>query len=70
MRSLFKKGQRVVKLLIGAGMETASIQEVEWVRKDKVKLVDDEAHEYSSDNGRVLIDYIPGFTSRIVILED
>lgn len=73
---MFDKGDKVVKLLIGGGCETASIQEVQAVNKKKglVFLGDDRDPEggqtYRLDDGRAVCSYIPGFSTRLVVLEE
>jgi hypothetical protein len=67
---MFKKGDRVVKILRGGGVETASLQTVESVKKGVVKLVDSEHMAYTAEYGNEIDPVIPGFSSRIVILED
>ena len=78
-----KKGDKVVKLILGGGMETACIQTIAGVC-NKRKLIsvdsshvktakdieDDGVGVYRMSDGRAVADYIPGFTSRLVYLED
>ena len=74
---MFEKGQRVVKLIEGMGTETASIQEVAKINKKKnIVWIGDDYHEddgvnaYFLDSGRAVANYIGGFRSRIVTLEE
>ena len=76
---MFKKGERVVKIITGGGVETASIQTVEKADK-KTKTVwlegcdgdynRDSVYAYDQDTGRACQSYIPGFQSRLVYLEE
>jgi hypothetical protein len=71
-----KKGSKVVKLLIGGGAETASIQKVEHVDDNTIYLSGcdgdynrDSVYAYDLASGRACSNYIPGFTSRLIYLE-
>lgn len=69
----FKKGQQVVKIITGGGTETASIQEITKVKGDLLFLGDDFSPDavgaYRISDGRAAANYITGFSSRIVYLE-
>lgn len=74
---MFKKGQRVVKIISGFGTETASIQTVCKVDKrkgfvytDPDDICDDGQNTYRLDDGRAAFCWITGFSHRIIILED
>lgn len=64
----FKKGQRVVLIISGAGVETGSIKVIEKVTKKNIKL-EDSSLLYSL-TGREIDPVIPGFYSRIIELEE
>lgn len=66
---MFEKNQRVVRIIAGYGTKTASIQRVEAVRREGVKLVDISAL-YDKITGREIDPPIPGFYSEIVVLEE
>lgn len=70
-------GTRVVKLLIGGGIETASIAEVEHVDAQNIYLKgcdgdynSESVYAYHLADGRACSSYIPGFTSRLIVLEE
>lgn len=65
---LFKKNERVVKVIEGAGYRTASLQTVDSVKKGIVRLVDSTL-EYSNETGNEIDPCIPGFRSYLVMLE-
>lgn len=74
-----KKGQQVVKILIGGGVETATIQTVEKVdKKQKAVFLEgcegnykrDSVYAYDMTTGYLCESFIPGFTSRLIMLED
>jgi len=67
--SVFKKGDKVVKILRGGGVETATIQFVNGVKKGKV-LLEDSSLEYDAKTGQEIDPVIPGFSSRLVMLEE
>ena len=64
-----KKGDKVVMLLSGAGRESASIQVVKSATKTGIKLVDITSTVFHRISGRCLNEAIPGFSRRIVVLE-
>lgn len=73
----FSKGQKVVKLIAGAGTETASIRTVEKVDKKKGfayldldDVCDDGQNTYRLADGQANVCWIPGFSHRIVTLEE
>jgi hypothetical protein len=73
----FKKGRKVVKLIAGAGTETATIREVAkcaptkgLVYLDADDTTDDGPNTYKIVNGHVNVWQMPGFHSRIVPLEE
>jgi hypothetical protein len=66
--SNFEKGQSVVKVIIGGGVKTATVQKVESVVGGTVRLVDSSL-EYSDKTGREIDSVIPGFTSELIYLE-
>lgn len=72
-----KKGDTIVKILIGGGVETASIVEIEKVTSDTIYLEGcdgnykrDSPYAYDLASGRLCESFIPGFTSRLIFLED
>jgi hypothetical protein len=72
-----KKGNKIVKLLIGGGAETASIQKIEHVDDKTIYLSGcdgdykrDSVYAYDLATGKACSSFIPGFTSRLVYLED
>jgi len=73
---MFKKGQKVVKILSGAGYETASIRTVEKVDKKKGfayldldDVCDDGQNTYRLNSGKANVCWISGFSHRIIPLE-
>jgi hypothetical protein len=73
---MFKKAQQVVKVISGAGTETASIRTV--VKVDKKKgfayldlddICDDGQNTYRLSDGQANKCWIPGFSHRIIALE-
>ena len=67
-KSNFKKGDKVVKVLIGGGVETAVLATVASVKKDGVRLI--ESHQvYDSESFREIDPPISGFTTRLIVLE-
>lgn len=77
-KSDVKKGSNLVKVLIGGGVESASIVKVEKVTKDTIFLEgadgrykrDDSVYAYDLESGRLVTPLIPGFTSRLIFLEE
>jgi len=76
-KSDVKKGSQLVKLLVGGGVETASLVSVEKVTKDTIFLEGcdgdykrDSVYAYDLGTGRACESYIPGFSSRLVYLEE
>lgn len=74
---MFKKGDKVVKIISGAGCETGSIREIEKVDKKKGfvyldldDLDDDGQNTYHLDNGKAVVCWVPGFSHRIIPLEE
>jgi hypothetical protein len=79
MLSGVKKGQKLVKILIGGGCETASIVTLEKSDKKNKRVylegcdggyTADSVYAYDMTTGRACSSYIPGFQSRLVYLED
>lgn len=67
----FKKGQKVVRVIHGAGVKTASIAVVARVsKKGEVRLDGDSSLTYSDFHGHEIDPVIPGFTSEIIPLEE
>lgn len=71
-----KKGDKIVKILIGGGFETASIAKIEKVTEDTIYLhgceghyVRDSVYAYDLKTGHLCESFIPGFTSRLIVLE-
>lgn len=77
-----RKGDKVVKLLLGGGYETASLATVTAVDKKRGLFSTDESHvsrasdiqadgvqTYRLEDGRASANYISGFSSRIVMFE-
>lgn len=71
-----KKGDKIVKIIIGGGFETCSIQTIEEVTKDTIFLEGadgyyerDTLYAYDLTTGRACESYIPGFSSRLIVLE-
>ena len=74
---MFHKGQSVVKVISGAGTETASIQTVCKINKkkgfaytDPDDICDDGQNTYRLADGRAHVCWIPGFSHRIIALEE
>lgn len=66
----FKKGQKVVKVITGAGVKTAYVDVVEKVSKGQVKLSNDEHLRYSNLDGQEIDPVIFGFDSEIIALDE
>ena len=73
----WKKGRSVVKLTRGAGTETASIREVVkcdpkkgFVYLDAGDICDDGQNTYRISDGTANVCWIPGFSHRIVPIEE
>lgn len=67
--SWMKKGMKVVRILKGAGVETASITTIAKVTKKAVRVEDDE-REYDGNGRQVDGDDSPfGFSCRLIQLE-
>jgi hypothetical protein len=66
--SYFKKNQKVVKVLIGGGVKTATVQQVASVKAGKVRLVN-SGLDYDAETGQEIDPVIPGFTSEIIVME-
>lgn len=64
----FRRNQRVVCVLSGAGTETASLTSVQSVSKKRV-LVEDSSLQYDPQTGREMNPAIPGFSSRLIALD-
>lgn len=78
-----KKGTKIVKVILIGGIETASIVEVAAVDKKRGLLSTDTEHvskpkdieddgvqTYRLLDGRANASYIPGCTSRLILLEE
>lgn len=66
----FKKGEAIGKLIIFQGSATASLgDKVDKVGK-VVMLKDNSTNEYDPKTGEEVTNYIPGFTSKIVHLDE
>ncbi len=61
-----KKGDFCVKVLRGAGVETATIQRVESVKKGVIKLENVESLAYSATTLAEIDPVIPGFSSHLI----
>jgi hypothetical protein len=66
----FKKGRSVVKILSGAGLETASIDTVLSVKQGVVTLCNTEHTKYDAKTGRALENTLPGWSTRLIELEE
>jgi len=66
---VFKKGEIVVKVLVGGGCKTAAFYRVESVKGGVVRLEGVEHLTYSDDNGREIDPAIPGFYSELIHLD-
>lgn len=66
--AVFRKGQRVCRVICVRDIRTASIQTVEWVRKGAVKLESDEHLRYRDIDGLEVDPVIPGCSSMIITL--
>lgn len=62
-----RKGDKVVMILAGAGVETASVQTITRVSKGRISL-DATTATFDIKTGRGE-SWIPGFTQRIIALE-
>lgn len=69
-----KRGEIVVKILQGGGFRTASFAKIKAVKKGIAYLgegrKEDDVNAYDSESGRSINNYIPGFSSSIVTLDD
>ena len=65
-----KKGTKVVRIISGAGVRTASVGVVESVKKGVVRLVGDSSLAYRLDTGQEIDPAIPGFYSEIIVMEE
>jgi hypothetical protein len=65
---MFQKNQRVALVIFGYGTKTASLQTVESVTREGVRLVDRSAL-YDLRTGREIDPPIPGFASEIILFE-
>lgn len=65
----FKKNHQVVKLISVFGIETASLDTIESVRKGQVKLTRDEHLRYDAETGHEIDPVISGCNSRIVLMD-
>lgn len=63
-----KKGELVVRVLSGAGFKTATIGEVESVKRGIIKIVDSSL-EWGEESCREINPAIPGFFSYLVTLD-
>lgn len=61
----FKKGRKVVKVINVMGLETATVQTIESVKKGVVRLVD-YSLTYDATTGREIDAVIPGCMSRLI----
>lgn len=66
---MFKKGMRVVCILQGGGVETATVREVVRASKGRLQLDGDE-HTWFDRDGAEIGPAIPGFYKRLVTLEE
>ncbi len=73
---MFKKGQKVVKIISIGGVETASIREIQKVDKKKGfayldldDVADDGQNTYRLNDGTANVCWIPGCKHRIIELE-
>lgn len=76
-KSDWKKGRQVVKLLSGAGTETATVRTVHkcdsrkgFVYLDADDMTDDGPNTYRIATGQANFNWLPGFSSRIVPVEE
>lgn len=69
-----KKNELVIKVIEGGGVRTAAIRRVMRVVKGVAYLGDatkpDDVNAYDVKTGRAKVDYIPGFSSYLVQLDD
>lgn len=74
-----KKGDSVVKILIGGGCETATIKEIEKIDKKTNTLYLEGCNKdynrqslyaFDTETGYACESLIPGFTSRLIYLEE
>jgi hypothetical protein len=75
---MFKKGQKVVRVIYGAGTKTASIVTIGKVSRkkgivwldDQDDLSDESPSAYYLDDGLAVRNWITGFSSCLIILEE
>ena len=65
---MFKKGQKVVSILTGAGYETAALRVIAQVSKGRVRCEESDTW-YDRKTGREMENSGMGFSSRLVCLE-
>jgi hypothetical protein len=66
---MFKRRQKVVKILHGAGCRTASVTEIARAKQGRVQCETDEHLWYDSETGKEIDPAIPGFWSELIVLE-
>ena len=78
MKTKFKKGQSVAKVIAGAGVQTVTFAKVQKVKgnigqvcaDDDMDEVDNSLRSFNLTTGLAVENWIPGFNSRIVSLEE
>jgi len=63
-----EKDDFVVKVLVGGGCKTATVQRVESIENGRIKLVDSSL-EYSLYSGREIDPAIPGFYGELIAFD-
>lgn len=66
---MFKRGDIVIKVIVGGGCKTASIQRVKGVSKGVVTLVGAETLSWRNSDGMEIDPAIRGFYSEIIPLD-
>ncbi len=66
---MFKKNEFVVKVIVGGGTKTATVQKVGSVKKGVATLVGAESLAYDANTGREIDPAIPGFYSELIALD-
>lgn len=79
MTNSVKKGSKIVKVLIGGGYETCSVREIEHVdTENKIIYLEgcdgdynkESVYAYDATSGRECASYIPGFSCRLILLDN
>lgn len=78
MKLKFKKGQLVAKVIAGGGVQTVTFVKVQKVKgkigqvcaDDDMGEVDNPLRSFNLETGLAVENWIPGFNSRIILLDE